>query len=152
MKRISSEKFIKNNYENNVYALRVRNGEYFILAGVEENNNDGAAPVRVAVYREWPLRQDLLLSGSYSVNNPLGDALADEIECHAGGITYDYETEDDIHQYKTVNQCILSYIRPYTREETSNPDDYDIFEVSGEEFSDIADVLKDGDYIIVITD
>lgn len=152
MKRISSEKFIKNNYENNMYALRVKDGRFFILAGIEENNNNGAAPVRVAVYKEWPLSLDLLLSGNYSTNNPLEDALSEQIECHAGGITYDYETENDIHQYKSVNQCILSYIKPYEKDGTADPDDYDIFEMSNEEFSDMADALRDGDYIIILTD
>ena len=151
MKRISSTVFVKNNY-NNMYALRVENGEYFILAGVEENNNDGAAPVRVAVYDEWLLRQDLLLSGDYAVNDPLGDALSEAIECHAGGIKYDYETKDDILQYKTVSECILSYIRPFAEDGSDkSDDDYDIFELSGEEFSDIADALRDGDYIIILT-
>lgn len=146
MKRISKEKFIDNTWSGTVTGIRIQNGEFYWLCDIEEwpdapdYNKEG---LRVfAPYKE-PIGLDrhMVFEGCLDVT---------ETDAYEGSrMTYYYETEEECAECN-VYESMLSLITPYERNGESEPDDYDIFVVTKEEFIDLCDALRDGDYVIII--
>lgn len=150
MRRMSDALFLNNKPDpDNVYAVRIKNGEFYMLALME--NAEHYRIRQPKNYEQCRLLRDVVVSE--------GDLFA----AFQNSDGYDtpsyllYEMDDDglvIRNeekiFHTEYEEFLSLADCYTRDGVSDENDHDIFELSKDELSAISDALRDGDYIFII--
>lgn len=149
MKRISDELFITEHFDlDNIIAIRIENGEFYFLGWME--NAEHYSIQMMSNYHSAKLDRDLVL----------GDSLYNAITTSEGydqHVFYAWIMDDhgklvqkgDL-EYDSPYARFLSFIRNYERNGISDQNDHDIFCISKEEFRQVMDALRDGDYVFVI--
>ena len=151
MNRISDERFLKMKYNaDNIVGIRIKDGEFYFIGWMENadnykiqmpENGNGLLLSRDSIMFDGNLYDAIITADGY--NNML----------------YLYETDDDghlIHENEKIFPDayaeFLTLIDCYTRDGKTEDDDHDIFITTKEEFSNVCDALRDGDYIFIFSD
>lgn len=142
MKRIFDETFKFGIYNpDRIVAIRIKNGEMYFLAWMEDAQN---YKVQKAVYPE---------SCVIDIGNLMltGDLKKCIMETDGYNKMYNLYTTDDAEL--SMYEYFLSLVSCYKSQNgTSDEEDHDIFVVTKTELSQICDVLRDGEYIIILSD
>lgn len=151
MNRISDEKFIDMAYdEDKIVGIRVKDGEFYFLAWMEDAphykiqqamNTDGYLMDRTGLIVDGDIFSSVQATKEYD-SMWLLYRMDDE-----GNL----EDEDD-KQYKNAHEKFLTLINCYERNGVSDESDHDILMLSKDELSSICDMLRDGDYVLIVTD
>lgn len=141
MERISDETFLEMQPDmDNVYAITVKDGEFYFCAWMEDAEN---YKIQAASSTDdCKLSRDLLI-----VNGDLYTAIT---ECD-GYHNAVYMAEGDISDEEAYKE-FLSYVGCYTRDGVSDENDHDILIMTKDDICNCLDLLRDGDYIIVLDD
>ncbi|MBQ6856395.1 MAG: hypothetical protein IJO13_04750 [Lachnospiraceae bacterium] len=143
MKRLSKETFINGNYGEKCYAIQIRGSEFYFLGQIDEwPDSENECGFRIFMPQKGEIRLDRIALGEGIIDVTLSD------DYEGTPMTYCYETKEE-EQKQTVYESLLDLIKPYTLNERSDEDDYDIFMMNNQEISELIDALRDGDYIIV---
>lgn len=134
MIRMSAERFLKNYYGSKVHAVRIKNGEFYFLAWIDNKNQ------LIVTRNPIQLERDIVMCLPILEAAALNDAWDQEVQ------NVRAEGKRDAHEK------ILSCVKPYERNGVSDKGDYDIFRMNIEEWHALCDALRDGDYLLVIDD
>ena len=152
MKRLSDEAFVgmqKGSYDK-IIAIRIEDGDFYFLGWMEDAENY-AIQIPVNSY-SCMLDRDAVVG--------CGDIISAIESCDGyNNILYDWEMDSSgnvLHganeKYLNAYDCFLSYVNCYEKDGLSDPDDHDIFCLNADEFNNIIDALRNGDYIFVLDD
>ena len=151
MKRISDGIFTTSNFNyDDIVAIRIENGEFYFLGWMED-----AETYKIQMMQDYTmgkLDRDAVLCGS--IYNAVTTC-----DGYGQNVFYGWIVDNDgiviqkkDQAYGSAYARFLSFIREYERNGVFDNDDHDIFYLTSEEFQDIADVLRDGDYVFVMED
>lgn len=149
MKRISDEKFLAiKPYPDTVYGIRVKDGEFYFLAWMEDAPN---YRIQQATQPNGYLmdRENLIWDGN------IYKAVTSTKEYNSMNLLYNLDDNgniinDEDKEFANEYEKFLSLINPYERNGKSDPDDHDILMLTNDELSSFCDLLRDGDYILII--
>lgn len=134
MRRMSDGTFIGEQPDmDNVYAIRIKNGEFYIIGWMESVMNCTMEIVKKP-------EDSLLDRDCFSDIDSLNTSIATSVN------NKQVETINSTNPY----QEFLSHVRNYERNGIRDEDDHDIFVLAEEELYAIIDALRDGDYVFVI--
>ena len=148
MRRISDEKFLEiMPNQDTVVGIRVKDGEFYFLACMENAEN---YKIQQAISSNGYLmdRHQLIVDGDIFSCIQLIQEYKNMYwlyQTYNGNLIY----TDEI-QFQNEYEEFLSLIKCYERNGVSNPDDHDILILSKDELSSFCDLLRDGDYILII--
>lgn len=151
MKRISDEQFLKlKPDQDTVIGIRVKDGEFYFLAWME--NAEYYRIQRAVTYNGYLMDRTQLIVD--------GDIYQAVTSTQGYNIMYSLYNIDDAgnpindedKRFADEYEKFLSLIKPYERNDKSDPDDHDILMLSKDELSSFCDLLRDGDYILIMTD
>lgn len=151
MRRISDETFVSANLDmDKIVAIRVKDGEFYFLAWME---NAPHYKIQQAQSSGGYLldRTGLIFDGDVFASV---QAVKDYNHMYLLYCTDDdgnLEDEDDA-QYKNAYEKFLTLVNCYERNGIAAENDHDILILSKEELGSFCDLLRDGDYILVIED
>lgn len=154
MRRLSDETFIKTKPEkDSVIGIRIKNGEFYFLGWMED-----AAHYAIQIpcnVEKCQIERDQLMLASECMDVVLA---IENTEGYNVMQLY-WETDEDgallnpdDEKFKDPYSRFLSFINLYERNGVSDPEDHDIFVTTAEEFAQVCDALRDGDYIFVFED
>lgn len=135
MRRISAETFRNAKFDENVTAIRIMDGEIYFIAWFEDTEN----------YNMILANKPILLDRSVCM-------LSSMVEAVCGSDGWNRAMSTRVITASDRESEILEYINPYTRNNKSDEDDYEIFIMSLNEWQQILDSLRDGDYIIILNE
>lgn len=151
MKRISDGNFIAQQYDaDKVVGIRVKNGEFYFLAWME---NAPHYKIQQATNPNGYLLDRCRLMFDGDIYNCI-------IETEGYNNMYLlYETDDEgklLHAedkvFANAHEKFLTLINCYERNGTSDPYDHDILILTKDELGHFCDLLRDGDYILIVED
>lgn len=151
MKRISDEKFVDMAYdEDKIVAIRVKDGEFYFLAWME---NAPHYKIQQAMKPDGYLmdRAGLIFDGD------IFSCVQETKEYNAMYLLYQTDDAGNLKdesdkQFKNVYEKFLTLINCYERNGVSDESDHDILMLTKEELSSFCDMLRDGDYILIVTE
>lgn len=151
MKRIGDDKFLEMKPNpDTVVGIRVKDGEFYFLAWMED-----APHYRIQQAVDY---EKCMLNREYLIFD--GDLLT-AISCTDGynNMYFLYELDDDGNlindddkEFENEYEKFLTLIKCYERNGASDPEDHDILMLTKEELSQFCDILRDGDYILIVED
>lgn len=160
MQRLSYQTFSQKDWGEDVCALRIQKGKLYTLAFTEkwENAHEHLPEADIEYYHILAARNTdgLLLCKDNVMLCTLSDAIMMSPDYERPmSLVYHYEADEsgleERKKYQSVYECLTQFVRPYIRESnTADENDYEIFVMTTEEFQNICDSLRDGDYIIII--
>lgn len=149
MRRISDENFLdlKPNFDS-VIGIRVKDGEFYFLAWME---NAEHYRIQCAMNSDGYLLDRNYLIGTGNIY----ETITSTKEYNSMYVLWQLDDNEDLiseNDKKFANEYerFLSLIKPYERNGKSNPDDHDILILSEKELSSFCDLLRDGDYILIL--
>lgn len=160
MQRLSYQTFSQKDWGENVYALRIQKGKFYALAFVEEweSAHEHLSETDTEYYHILAARNTdgLFLFKDNIMLCTLSDAIMMSPDYERPmSLVFHYEGDasglKERKKYHSVYECLTQFIRPYTQKHsTTDENDYEILVMTTEEFQNICDSLRDGDYIIII--
>lgn len=158
MKRISYDAFVNGNWGEDAYVIRVLEGELYMKAWVEEwpdagsmlpeEDKEGFRIMESSLHDGIKMDMDIVRLGAFF------DAVT-EAEDYRYPLYFRYEEISehctDREDFKTVYDCLCSMAEPFERKGVQEDMDYEILLMQETEFEQIADILRDGDYIVVFS-
>lgn len=149
MQRISDETFVKMEYDmDKIVAIRVKDGEFYFLAWMENAphykiqqamNTDGYLMDRSGLIFDGNIFDCVQATDDYNHMNLL----------YCMDDNGNLGNEDD-EQYKNAHEKFLTLVNCYERNGMSDEDDHDILILTKEELSSFCDILRDGDYVLIV--
>jgi hypothetical protein len=150
MERVSDERFIKMAYDKDkIVAMRVKNGDFHFLAWME--NAEHYKIQKTKSDDGYRMTRDLLIDGDIyrEVTNTK----------EYNNMLLLYRTDDEGHlvnkdesRYSNAYEEFLTLVKCYERNGVSDEADHDILVLTKNELSTVCDLLRDGDYVLIITD
>lgn len=151
MKRISDEMFLNTKPNpDKVFGIRVKDGEFYFLAMMEDAEH---YKIKKAMISDGYMldRGSLIFDG-----NIMGNI---ENTSQYNKMQLLYETDDngglvrdDEKMYQDEYEMFLSLVNCYERNGVSDDEDHDILVLTKDELSSFCDLLRDGDYVLVVDD
>lgn len=141
MKHISDSAFLDMRPNpDSVIGIRVKDGEFYFLAWMVDSENyriEGALNPKTCQLD----RHALIATGD----------IYEAIRCTDGhdSLVPLCSPDEDGNTTQSEYEFFLDLIKPH---DESNPDDHDILILTETELSSFADLLKDGDYIFIMTE
>lgn len=151
MKRVSDGKFVEMEYnKDKIVAIRIKNSEFYFLAWMEDAEH-------YQIQKATNSNGYLLDRTGLIFNGDIYDTIVNTKEYNSMYMLY--ETDDDgnlIHedekQFKNAYEEFLTLVDCYKRNGVSDEEDHDIFILTKEELCAVCDALRDGDYVLIVTD
>lgn len=151
MQRISDELFVKQAYDlDKIVAVRVKDGEFYFLAWME---NAPHYKIQQAMSSDGYLmdRGGLIFDGDIFSSVQATKEYNNMYLLYRTDDNGNFEDEDDA-KFQNAHEMFLTLVNCYERNGVSDVDDHDILMLSKDELSSICDMLRDGDYIFIVTD
>lgn len=151
MHRISDELFVTREYDmDKIVAIRVKNGEFYFLAWMEDaphykikkaRGSDGYLMDRCSIIFDGDIFSAVEQTEEYNK--------MDLLYCmDDNGVL----SESADKTFSNAYEKFLTLVNCYERNGLSDEDDHDILVLTEEDLSSFCDVLRDGDYILIVTD
>jgi hypothetical protein len=150
MKRVSDERFVETAYnEDKIVAIRVKNGDFYFLAWMENAEN---YKIQKAKSDDgYLMTRDLVVDGDIYREITNTKEYDDMVLLHQTDDEGCLINEDE-SKYANVHEEFLQLVRCYERNGVHDESDHDIFMLTKNELSSICDSLRDGDYVLIVTD
>lgn len=158
MKRISYDAFVNGNWGEQAHVIRVLDGDLYMRAWVEEWPDAGSM-IPEDDKEGFRIMESSLHDGiKMDMNNARRGTFFDavtEAEDYRYPLYFRYEEISehcaDREDFKTVYECLCSMAEPSTEKYAVTGEGYEILLMQETEFEQIADILRDGDYIVVFS-
>lgn len=151
MRRISDELFVKGNYDmDGIVAIRVKDGEFYFLAWMED------APhykIQKAMNSDGYLldRSGIVIDGDVFAEVEMTKEYDNMYLLYCMDSNGNLSDEED-NAFSNAYEKFLTLVNCYERNGQSDENDHEILELTREELSSICEVLRDGDYILIVED
>lgn len=151
MIRLNDEKFLETKPNpDSVIGIRIKDGDIYFLAWMED------AP-HYRIQQAADSDGYLLDRSKLTIDGDIYSCITETSQYNFMHLLYELDNDgnlinEDDKEYECEYEMFLSLINPYERNGEVHEGDHDILSLTQQELCAIVDMLRDGDYVLVIED